>query len=144
MNILLKAETRGYVALIDEEDYDRCVQHKWYMSTIGYFYSRTAGLLHTFLLGPAPEGLVTDHINQNKQDNRKENLRFITQAQNMANTKRHLSENHSIFRQAGLFRVRLTRNKQQYHVGYYRSVEEARTARDKFIETHFDNVLLTR
>ena len=35
--------------------------------------------------GPVPEGYVVDHINQIKSDNRLENLRILTQQQNLLN-----------------------------------------------------------
>ena len=35
--------------------------------------------------GPRPEGLVCDHINQDKFDNRADNLRYVTKEENAAN-----------------------------------------------------------
>lgn len=37
--------------------------------------------------GPVPKGMVIDHINGDKHDNRLENLRACTVAQNIANSK---------------------------------------------------------
>jgi hypothetical protein len=37
--------------------------------------------------GPIPTGLVVDHINRDRSDNRIENLRLVTQQQNVWNSK---------------------------------------------------------
>ncbi len=42
--------------------------------------------LHRYLMQP-PDGLVVDHINGNSLDNRRANLRIVTQAQNMQNMR---------------------------------------------------------
>lgn len=44
--------------------------------------------IHQMIIGKAPKGKVVDHINRNKLDNRRENLRFITQAENIKNSDR--------------------------------------------------------
>ena len=39
--------------------------------------------------GPIPKGMVIDHINGDRHDNRLENLRLVTRQQNQMNMKRH-------------------------------------------------------
>jgi hypothetical protein len=41
-------------------------------------------LMHRFILG-APAGICVDHRNRNRLDNRRQNLRLVTHAQNMMN-----------------------------------------------------------
>lgn len=42
--------------------------------------------MHQRILGRAKDGMVIDHINGNKLDNRKCNIRFVTQQQNAFNS----------------------------------------------------------
>lgn len=72
-------------ALIDEEDFDEINKTKWCVSS-NYAISGK-GLMHRLIL-KAEKGQIIDHINHNKLDNRKENLRFVTYSQNAQNMKK--------------------------------------------------------
>jgi len=78
--------------MVDDDDYEELNQYKWGLSGNGYvtrvervgrksikFY------LHRFV-NKTPDGLMTDHINRNKLDNRKSNLRSATLSVNKLNT----------------------------------------------------------
>lgn len=89
--------TRGYFAIVDDDDYDFLMQWKWSYRD-GYakrseHVSLGNGLrkqvpipMHGVIL-LASDGLVPDHKNGNGLDNRKDNLRPATQQQNMWNRK---------------------------------------------------------
>lgn len=60
----------------------------WYIGPGGYMYNSTIGFFHQNYLN-YERGLVCDHQNRCRFDNRQGNLRIITQQQNMKNkTKR--------------------------------------------------------
>lgn len=96
MKLKLHSKQEAYT-IIDDEDYDKVSKFKWYLSRYGY--ARTSAYigtingkeqrieyrLHRFLLS-APKGKEVDHVNRDKLDNRKHNLRLSTRSQNMANT----------------------------------------------------------
>jgi hypothetical protein len=90
--------------VFDKEDADKVVEHSWHKSSNNYISSackyknkRKELYLHNLVMnrlefpGKGARESV-DHINRNGLDNRKENLRLITQSeQNMNQTKRQRS-----------------------------------------------------
>lgn len=83
-------------ALIDGEDYERTIEHSWYLNPHGYAFAPKAVegksvFLHGFIVGRLDEGdkLHVDHWNRDKLDNRKRNLRVITCSENILNSERH-------------------------------------------------------
>lgn len=85
--------TQGCVALVDDEDYEALMQFEWVWSN-GYAVragqladgTRTTVRMHRQLLGCVPgDGVLVDHRDENKLNNRRENLRQCTSAQNLRN-----------------------------------------------------------
>jgi hypothetical protein len=81
--------TQGKYALVDNENFDLVSQWKWYYSVTrkgcqGYAVRKpTSGIIymHRFIVR-AKCGEEVDHINRNKLDNRKSNLRIVDGIQN--------------------------------------------------------------
>lgn len=91
--------TRGVIALVDDGDFECVAKHSWTGSD-RYPRAKVRGKvvsMHRFILGEQ-SGMVIDHINGNRFDNRRSNLRFCTRAQNAANTKRRATTKVSPFR----------------------------------------------
>lgn len=93
--------------------------------------------LHRWIMN-APKGLVVDHINGDTLDNRRSNLRIVTQAQNLQNIHRVPRHNKSSgIRGVCLFkpyarkgyprkwRAYVTVDGKEITLGYYRTKEEA-------------------
>lgn len=86
--------TKEKFALVDDGDFKLLSQWKW--SFDGRYAKRAYRVegklinirLHRFLLKPAA-GLEVDHINGDKLDNRRSNLRICTHRENSANIKGH-------------------------------------------------------
>lgn len=84
--------TQGKAAIVDDDDYESINAHKWHYVNVGYAsrYSgggrknRKTDYMHIAVMGKQ-SGMEIDHINGNKLDNRKENLRHVTHSQNMQN-----------------------------------------------------------
>ena len=85
--------TRGKSALVDDEDFEWLNQWKWYCNH-GYAVRKSSNLpgkqkmifMHREIL-QTPDDMESDHINRDRQDNRRENLRVCTTAENQHNAK---------------------------------------------------------
>ncbi len=84
--------TRGLFAIVDAADYERVSKYKWCASGSGdraYACRSDNGRyvsLHRFLMNP-PKGMVVDHIDGNRLNNRRSNLRICTVRQNTWNSR---------------------------------------------------------
>ena len=77
--------TQGKFALIDDEDFERLFHWKWTYANTGYAKRQSMGktyLMHRQILN-INRKYLTDHINYNKLDNRKKNLRVCNPSQNL-------------------------------------------------------------
>lgn len=77
--------------IIDTEDYAKVEKYFWYIGNDGYVrsgrrYGKKVLLLHRLILGLNDhDSLCTDHINHNRSDNRKQNLRAVSEKENKMN-----------------------------------------------------------
>ncbi len=131
---------RGQLALVDDSDYEELIRYKWHLSTKGYAQRAIRpgkGItMHEHIMGPKPEGKFVDHINGNKLDNRRGNLRFVTTAENCRWRGRNrnnlvgfkgVSKNTCSPR----FTARITADYKTHNIGTFDTAEEAARAYDR-------------
>ena len=98
--------------------------------------------MHRWITGP-PRGIEIDHINQNKLDNRRENLRLSTRSKNMHNAKMstlntsghkgvHWSKSNK------KWQVRIRVEGKRINLGYFDKIEEAAIAYIKAEEVYYE------
>lgn len=137
--------TKGLVALVDDADFETVNQFKWHTVTykrnhyaqreIRINGRRTTLHLHTALMQP-PHGFQVDHINGNGLDNRRCNMRIVSNQQNSFNhTKKKLgctSQYRGVFwaTRNGRWLARITINGKGKHLGSFDCEEEAARAYD--------------
>lgn len=144
--VKLNGSRKGFT-LVDDADYEKVSARKWHQVSRGYVKSnrylgggihnqKTESIaLHRFIMD-AQKGQSVDHINGDKLDNRRSNLRFCTQAQNVHNSKLsklNTSGYKGVFwtKHAKLWRVRVGKK----HVGYFSDkIEAAKAYNVKAIE----------
>ena len=74
--------------LIDKDDFEKVKTHKWRIDKQGYAKALIDGKqvsMHRIILSLENNDALVDHINLNKNDNRKENLRIVNAKQNCYN-----------------------------------------------------------
>ena len=90
--------------LVDDNDFELLSRYDWKLNAGGYAIASILGnpiLMHRLILN-CPVGMVVDHIDGNRRNNQKKNLRIVTNAENSLN-RRH-SKNY-IKTLAGTFRA---------------------------------------
>jgi AP2 domain. len=103
--------TQGFIALVDDEDYEALAIHKWYAHIDGRMTAaarrdkgagRRLVLMHRVIMGD-PVGFDIDHrrhrpVSERVIDNRRGNLRIATRRLNNANSRKGTRRTSSIFK----------------------------------------------
>jgi hypothetical protein len=91
MKFILINKKRNIYTTVDDVDFNTLIKFKWYFRKDGYVrrQERSNGkikeiTMHRQLMQVA-DNLFVDHINGNKLDNRRSNLRICTKAENVRN-----------------------------------------------------------
>lgn len=130
--------TQGRVALVDAEDYDQLMKYNWHVSS-GYAKRsevRNGKIvvipMQRQIMGE-PENMLVDHINHDKLDNRRCNLRVATRTQNLRNRAKWILKTSKYkgvdyYKRIKRWRARIEVNGKNVHIGSYRTQEEAALA----------------
>lgn len=132
--------TQGKVALVDDNDYEKLNQHKWYAHKASNFYyavrmvNTTGGGrkhvgMHTEIIG-IKTGYMIDHRDGNTLNNQRFNLRHVTNRQNQQNrhtpkASKYPGVTFRTGRKKIKWRARITVDKKVTHLGYFDSEIEA-------------------
>ena len=124
-------------ALIDLEDKQLVKDKKWCCNKNGYVISGSSKpftYLHRLIMS-AQDCDYVDHINGNTLDNRKQNLRLCTNAENLQNRVNIPTNNSSgiigvhFDRSRNKWKVEIGVNGKNKYIGRYNTLEEATKAR---------------
>lgn len=140
------------IMICDASDWEKLKDHVWNCACSGYATTCNRGSslkykeFHRNVI-ECKDGLFVDHINRNRLDNRRCNLRLVTPFQNSLN--RNVSKNSESGylgvrkRENGKYQARITLDGKTYSLGSFDTIEEAIDARkigeEKMFLPRFDN-----
>lgn len=134
----------------DTEDYNKIKDYYWSYDKNGYVISGCSGKIrfHRLVMN-CPDDMFVDHINHNKYDNRKSNLRIVTLSQNNMNKQIQSNNTSGVTGVAWLDKAQrwlayIKKNRQTIRLGEFVSFDEAvavrKAAEDKYFgEYSYDN-----
>ena len=135
--------TQGKVALVDDEDYEWLSKWKWCVTKLNGKVKDVARRtccsdgewrtlrLHRLIMGlQFGDKRLTDHVNRNPLDNRRENLRICTNAQNAWNRGKQKSnisgyKGVSFHKPTKKWRAIIASNNKEYRLGSFVEIGDA-------------------
>ena len=127
--------SRERFATIDAADWDRVKGFKWSVNFQGYVHSHISGTkngrlnLHRLIMGcEIGDGLTVDHVNGDRLDNRRSNLRICTKTENGRNSKKRSGTK---FPYKGVATTHDGKYRMNFCMGGFETPEEAARTWDK-------------
>ena len=133
---LRSLQCSGKQILVSRRDIARLLMYRWHISDNGYAQAYISGkrvLMHRFIMKPSSDKEV-DHINHNKLDNRRSNLRVCSASENHWNTRCHRTNRlgvKGVYPMGPHFQARIRVHGKKFCIGTYKTIEEASQAYDR-------------
>lgn len=141
--------THGAITFVDDADFEELSRHKWHLccGVNGYAarnsYNddgvRYTELMHRMIMKAEPKQDV-DHIDGNRLNNQKNNLRACTRSQNQANRQHYphsISGFWGVYKHYGGWVAAIKVNYNLIYLGLFHSPEEAAHVRDEAAIKYF-------
>lgn len=136
--------SRGLVAIVDDEDFDRVTRLRWYATPVQQrerrFYAITSVAsdgrsrtiyMHRLILNAGAKQIV-DHANNDGLDNRRANIRIGTRSLNNANARWAVGKSgfRGVYQKSSRWSVQIWRDGQRHTIGSFADKEDAARAYD--------------
>jgi len=129
--------TKGQFALVDDDMFEYLNQWKWHLSSHGYAMRRPPRSKVIYMhrvINNTSDSELTDHVNRNKLDNRKKNLRGanrflngINRGKNKNNTSGYKGVSSN--KRNGKWQAFIHYSYKRYYLGDFIAIEDAVEAR---------------
>jgi len=146
--------SQGKFTVVDPEDYEKIVaMGRWhlnegyacrniYLGAAGHGKAKYQRVWMHRVINETPDEFDTDHINGNKLDNRRCNLRTVTNTQNHLNvgpraTNTSGAKGVSWYKTGKKWRVQIRIDGKIKHVGYFDEIKDAEEAYRKAAIEHY-------
>ena len=126
----------GQEILVDEQDYEMLSRYRWHVDAGGY--AGTSGWdgpykrerMHRVILGlTKDDDIFVDHINRNRTDNRRENLRLCSNAENVRNRGKRINNTSGYkgvsITKYGVWVAHIRANSKSIYLGRFSTPQEA-------------------
>lgn len=141
---LLGKRGYGLVSMVDVDTYFWAKNFAWFVTAQGYVATRTGVrtiILHRILMDN-PKGLDVDHINGDKLNNTRANLRAVSRRDNIRNNKprRNCQSKYkgvTYQAKAGKWIARIVVDGEQFYLGIFAIEEDAAKAYDAAAVVNF-------
>jgi hypothetical protein len=127
--------------IVDDCIYHHLIKYQWSISH-GYITNSNIGSIHRYIMKVDDKTLFVDHINNNKLDNRKHNLRITTCSQNAKNKSSAIGSSSkyigvSYFKINNKWRANIKINGKYKHLGLFANEIDAAKCRDLATKKYF-------
>ena len=146
-NYVVGFTSKGEKFYFDLDDFEKVKKYCWHIDSEGYVTTNTNRSIlrmHVLVMETNNSNLYVDHIHgkNTRNDNRKENLRIVTNQQNAMNQSLRKNNTSGVTgvnyeKQRGLWRARIKVNYKNIELGYYENKEDAIQARREAEEKYF-------
>lgn len=126
--------SNGKYTRVDKEDYALLIKYKWHVSGLKNYplvfaYDnnlKTNIIMHRKIMN-AEKGIYIDHINHDRFDNRKSNLRFCTQSQNLINSipRKNISGFRGVSPHGIYWKASIGYDRKKILLGYFKNIYDA-------------------
>lgn len=139
---------KGEKYIFDKDDYELIKDYCWYINDNGYLVAHVINSnkrirFHRLIMDCiSNHGILIDHINHDRLDNRKNNLRMVSYHQNAMNMKRKESNTSGVTgvswdKEKRKWCATITYNYKTIFLGYYSDFNEAVEAREQAEQKYF-------